>query len=88
MAAARRRGGRARHGRQVGVTGDTAPVALTTLADVLRLLTTAVNDALLLENSLNRARCLGYLAGIWAGCYETSELEKRVAALEAVHGDT
>jgi|WetSurMetagenome_2_1015567.scaffolds.fasta_scaffold10577_2 hypothetical protein len=83
LAAARRAGGRARHGRKVGTTGDTPAVNLVTLADVLALLQRAVNDCLALENSLSRARTLGYLAGIWGDVFESSELERRVLALEA-----
>lgn len=87
IAEARRRGGRARHGRKIGTTGDGPSVNLVTLADVLQLLGRAVNDCLALENSLSRARTLGYLCGVWSDAYETSELERRVAALEAAqHG--
>jgi hypothetical protein len=88
IAEARRAGGRARHGRKVGTTGDAPAVNLVTLADVLALLQRAVNDCFQLENSLSRARTLGYLAGIWADCYETSELETRVSALEAAQHAT
>ena len=85
-AAARRAGGKARHGRTIGSTGTGATVTLATLADVLALLERAVNDVLTLENSINRGRALGYLAGAWGTLYESSELEKRVTALEAQHG--
>jgi hypothetical protein len=89
IAEARRRGGQARHGRRIGVTGDAEAVALATLGDVLTLLERAVNDVLTLENSISRARALGYLAGAWGTLYESSELERRVAALEAAqHGST
>jgi len=87
MATARRKGGHARHGRKIGSGGDEAPVALATLADVLQLLARAVNDVLTLENSINRARALGYLAGAWGTLYESSELERRVAALEALNAE-
>lgn len=82
-AAARRAGGYARHGRRIGAVGEDEAVRLATLDDVLRLLEKAVNDVLTLENSINRARALGYLAGAWGTLYESSELEKRVEALEA-----
>ncbi len=62
MAAARVKGGRARHGRTVGPTaapGQT--VRLESVGDVLRLIERAVNDALAMENSLSRARTLGTL---------------------------
>jgi hypothetical protein len=85
IAEARRRGGRARHGRRIGATGDAEAVTLATLDDVLQFLERAVNDVLTLENSINRARALGYLAGAWGTLYESSELERRVAALEALN---
>jgi hypothetical protein len=72
----------------VGTTGDGEPVNLVTLGDVLGVIQRAVNDALQLENSINRARCLGYLAGAWGQIYESSELERRVEALEAQHAST
>lgn len=86
-AAARRAGGHARHGRHIGPVGEGEAVRLATLDDVLGLLERAVNDVLTLENSINRARALGYLAGAWGTLYESSELEKRVAALEALYAD-
>jgi len=85
IAEARRKGGQARHGRKVGKVGVAEAVDLASLADVLGLLERAVNDALTLENSISRARTLGYLASVWADLYESSELEKRVAALEAIN---
>lgn len=87
MADARRRGGRARHGRRVGPTGERAPVKLATLADVLDLLARTADDLLALENSVARGRALVSLAAAWADCYESSELEKRVSALEANHAE-
>ena len=87
LAEARRKGGRARHGRNVGSVGAQAPVNLASPNDVLNLLTEAVNEVRGMEASINKARAVGYLASVWADCYETSELERRVAALEAAqHG--
>lgn len=85
MADARRKGGHARHGRQIGSVGVVQPVKLATLADVLGVIEGAVNDVLTLENSIGRARAIGYLAGAWGTLYESSELERRVAALEALN---
>jgi hypothetical protein len=82
MAAARRAGGHARHGRKIGATGQTPTVTLHSMEDVLELLTLAANDVLGLEASINRARALAYIAATWAKCYETSELERRLSALE------
>ena len=82
VAAARRKGGAARHGRTVGPVVPSEHVTLATMADVLALLGRCVNDALLLENSLNRVRALTAVCGTWAKCYEVSEIERRLAALE------
>ncbi len=81
-AAARAKGGRARHGRQVS-TAQHDPVQVQTADDIMRLLEAAINDALRLENSLNRARTVGYLAMAAVKVLETRELAERVAALEA-----
>lgn len=83
LAAARSAGGRARHGRRIGATGDAQPVALRTLADVLGLLEETANDLRQLENSVSRGRALVSLAQAWASCYEVTELENRIAALES-----
>ena len=58
-AAARAKGGRARHGRHIGQTGTTEPVEIGNMADVVALLQRTINDALSLENSLQRARTIG-----------------------------
>jgi len=82
VAAARRKGGAARHGRVIGAIVPSEAVKLATMADVLDLLGRCVNDALALENSLNRTRTLTAICGTWAKCYEVSEIERRLAALE------
>lgn len=82
VAAARRKGGAARHGRRVGPVGDVERVSLATMQDVLGILQNAANDVLQLENSLNRARCIAYIAAVWARCFETSEIERRLSSLE------
>lgn len=82
-AAARRAGGHARHGRKVGKTGDGKPVKIASVADVVKLLERTINDALTLENSLNRANTIGRLAMVFVKCFEVSEIEQRLAALEA-----
>ena len=83
IAEARRKGGAARHGRRIGAVGEHDPVTIGGPADLLSLLVRAVNDALELENSISRARTLGYIAGVYAGIWTGTELERRVAALEA-----
>lgn len=82
LAEARSRGGKARHGRTIGVTGMSEPVTLRSLADVLGLLERTANELAGLENSVSRARAVIGLCTAWATCYETSELERRLAALE------
>jgi len=83
MADARRRGGLARHGRRIGATGEAAPVRLVELSDVLALLQRVADDLYQMENSVSRSRALVSVATAWADCYKTSELEARVAAVEA-----
>lgn len=83
-AEARRAGGRARHGRTIGVVGqDVEPVELRSVADVLALLERTANDLAGLENSINRARAFVALAAVAVRTIETSELEQRLTALEA-----
>ena len=84
---ARARGGRARHNRTLATvaTGDQA-VNLSSLADVVRILEDSVRDVLTLENSIARGRCLGYLCGVAVKALEVSDLESRIAALEAKVG--
>ncbi len=84
-AAARAKGGYARHGRAVGSVGaHHAPVSVKTVEDILSLLEDTINDVLALENSLNRARVLGTLALAALRVLEGHELEQRIAALEAL----
>ncbi len=60
---------------------------LETVAELRRLLVITALDTLGLENSIARARTLGYLVGVAGRLLETGELEQRVDALEAaVHG--
>lgn len=82
--AARSKGGRARHGRQLGAAGGGRPVEVRTLGEVVALLERAINDALGLENSLQRARTVGYLAGVMIKALEAGELEERLAEVERV----
>ena len=56
------------------------------MGDLRRLLVIASLDTLGLENSIARARTLGYLVGVAGKLLETGELEERLAALEAAHG--
>jgi hypothetical protein len=81
---ARRKGGRARHGRQVGPVGAAPNLPLATMSGVTDLLRHAINQALQLENSIARARTLGYLAGLLIKALDIASLEERVLLLERV----
>jgi len=80
--AARSRGGRARHNRTLGNVSRSDQVTLSSVADVVTLVEGAVRDVLTLENSVARARCIGYLCGVATRALEVSDLEQRIAALE------
>lgn len=85
-AAARKAGGKARHGRQIGATGPvkaTPAIRLETVEDVRALLEQTANDLLTLENSINRARTIVALAGVALKALEVGEIEARLAAIEA-----
>jgi len=84
--AARVKGGLARHGREIGTTGDRDPVTIDSLGDVVALLTDEINAVRRLERSISRSRAIGYLAGILVTVYAQSELEARVTALETRQG--
>ncbi len=85
VAEARRLGGLRRR-REVAVSGAYEFDGLETVADLRRLLVIAALDTLGLEISIARARTLGYLVGVAGKLLETGELEERLAALEAAHG--
>ena len=82
IAEARRLGGLRRR-REIAVAGAYEFNGLETVADLRRLLQIAALDTLGLENSIARARTLGYLVGVAGKLLETGELEQRLAALEA-----
>jgi hypothetical protein len=79
---ARSRGGQARHGRHVGPVGQSDPVTLGTMADVVSLLQSTINDTLELENSLQRARTIGYLSNLYIKALDLAVLEQRLEAVE------
>ena len=80
-AAARKLGGL--H-RSVGHGGDPAkiPARVRTLADVLSLLDYVKDEAIPLENSIQRARLLVALAAEYTNAIKVGELESRMASLE------
>jgi len=79
---ARSKGGRARHGRHIGPVGQSEPVSLDTAADVTALIKRTIDDTLRLENSLRRARTIGYLSNLFLKALDVADLEQRVLALE------
>jgi len=80
---ARVKGGQARQGRS-GVLRDGRGVSLPlkSMADVVQLLEKAVGDVLVLENSISRARAVGYLCSVAVKALEVSDLEERITRLE------
>ena len=82
IAEARRLGGLRRR-REVAVACAYEFNGLVAVADLRRLLEIAALDTLGLENSIARARTLGYLVGVAAKLLEVGELEERLAYLEA-----
>lgn len=87
-AADRRKGGKARHGRRIDqVNAERPAVKIESVADVLAVVTGAINDTLALENSNQRNRTLGTLAMAALKAFEISELEQRLLALEALVKD-
>ena len=57
-------------------------VPLASLSDVVQLLEQTVGDLLTLENSISRARAVGYLCGVVVKALEASDLEERIVRLE------
>ena len=81
---ARTNGGRARHGRKLNQDGT--PVKLESLGDVVTVIEGALTDLLQLETSVSRARAVGSLCAVAIKALEASDLEQRIARLEAEVG--
>lgn len=81
-AEAQRLGGM-RSRREKTVTGAYQLGEIDTIGGLHRVLEIAVLDCLGLDNSIARARTLGYLVGIGLKASEMGELEARLKALEA-----
>ncbi len=79
---ARRLGGQRRRRERV-VAGAFDLGGLTTVEDLQRVIQIGLLDVLGLDNSLGRARTLGYLVLIAAKLLEVGDHEQRLAALEA-----
>jgi hypothetical protein len=85
VAEGRRLGGlRRRRERTVSAAYDFE--GLSTIPQIRRPVEVAMLDVLGLENSLGRARTIGYLAQVAASLLEKGEAEERLAALEAALG--
>ena len=82
--ASRAKGGRARHGRNLGAV-DTGPepVTIKRAADVLPILAAEINELRALERSVQRSRCIGYLCGVVVKVFDVTENAERFAALES-----
>jgi hypothetical protein len=59
---------------------------LTSVDKIRRLVEVAAYDTLSLDNNLNRARTLGYLAQVASTLLEKGEMEERLASIEAALG--
>lgn len=82
-AAARKLGGLHRQTRHGGNPSN-IPEQVRTLADVLLILDYTLKEIAALENGINRGRALIALAEAYIKALQVSELEARIAALEAV----
>jgi len=81
---ARSKGGRARHGRDIGPVGQAQPLPLDTMADVVALLQWAINQTRQLENSLQRNNTIGSLAAQLMKAFDMADLEGRLAEMQQV----
>lgn len=81
-AAARSRGGKARHGRHLDTSGDPDSLELAAPGDAVAIVATAIRDTARLENSVSRNRALGYLCGVALKAFEITELAERMETIE------
>jgi len=84
--AARRRGGRNGNRRAPGPVPE--GISLRDVDAIQRVLEQAVRDCLALDNSVQRARTIAYLASIGLTALSTADFEARLAALEQAAGVT
>lgn len=85
--AARSKGGKARHGRDIGTTGEVDEVELDDLSDVVVILRDTLQDTLSLENSLARSRAVAYLCNTAITALQKADLDQRLEAVEAILAD-
>lgn len=81
--AARRRAGLALHYGGAGHRTKRPKVVIRSVSDVLQLLERAASDLLCRKPSVTRARTLAYVSTAALAAVRESNLEERVAALEA-----
>ncbi|MCZ2127424.1 MAG: hypothetical protein LC099_06570 [Anaerolineales bacterium] len=81
-AAARRKGGQRNRPPHNG-NAEAVPVKVRTLEDVLAVLDYALQEALPLENSVQRGRLLVAICGAFVEAIKTGELESRLMAIES-----
>lgn len=82
-AQANRRGGQASRRKAAVLPSDTADVDLKNVTDVCSLLARSINQTLRGELDTKQANAVGYLSSVLLKALEGSELEERLAALEA-----
>lgn len=80
---ARRRGGRVRNKPAIVLPLETADAPLESVADVVRLVSRTINQVLKGEVDAKIANAAGYLASVMLRALQGSELEQRIADLEA-----
>jgi hypothetical protein len=83
FAAGRRRGGKSRSRQLAVLPADAADLPLRTVADVTTLLALTINQTRRGQLDAKISNAVGYLASVLLKAMETSEVEARLAALEA-----
>jgi len=81
-AAGRRAGGKERSRKAVVLPAGTADLALQTVADVVKMLATTINEVRRGQLDAKVGNCLGVLAGVLLRALAGDEVERRLLALE------
>jgi hypothetical protein len=78
------KGGKARHGRQIGQAGQDAiaPTPALVSQDITKLLWAEIAAVRSMERSLSRARTLAYLATALMKSYEVNDFAERLSTIE------
>jgi hypothetical protein len=82
QAAARKRGGQARHTAHAG-DPESIPAEIATVEDARKILSYVMAELLVMDNGIPRARALLALFDSFVKSIEIGELEQRIEALEA-----